>query len=46
VNPASSRRLRDDFDRYLATIPVPPAARAAAQPPADYIHYANTCNAR
>lgn len=40
------QRLRDDFDRDLATIPVPPAAKDAAGALADYIKFANRLDAK
>lgn len=40
------QRLRDDFDRDLAKIPVPPAAKQAAAALAEYIKFANELDAR
>ena len=40
------QRLRDDFDRDLAKITVPPAAKDAAAALADYIKYANQLDAK
>lgn len=40
------QRLRDGFDRDLAKIPVPPAAKDAASALADYIAYANELDAK
>ena len=40
------QRLRDDFDRDLARIPVPPAAKDAAAALAGYIAFANELDAR
>ena len=40
------QRLRDNFDRDLAKIPVPPEAKDAAAALADYIRFANELDAR
>jgi hypothetical protein len=40
------QKLRDDFDRKLAQVPVPPAARDKAQALDDYIHFANQLDAK
>jgi hypothetical protein len=39
-------KLRDDFDKQLAKIPVPPAAQAQAAALAGYIAFANRLDAR
>jgi hypothetical protein len=40
------RKLRDDFDRKLAQVPVPPAAKAKAKALDDYIRFANQLDAK
>jgi hypothetical protein len=40
------QRLRDNFDRDLANIPVPPAAKDAAAALANYIAFANKLDAK